>query len=57
MGGNWEWASNSALPMYNSANSVDAPVFGSVNCASASFDVVSNNNVPAEGSHNFRCVR
>lgn len=59
MTGDWEWASNVALPIRSPTGSASAGVgastFGSVNCASGSNSWIGN-SVHANNQHSFRCV-
>jgi len=54
---NWEWASNTTLPMYSGANyGVGAAIFGGGGCAYASWNWVGY-GTSGEASNYFRCVR
>lgn len=53
----WEWASNTTLPVYSGAGpGVGAAVFGAGGCAYASWGWVGY-NTSSEYSSSFRCVR
>jgi formylglycine-generating enzyme required for sulfatase activity len=54
--GNWEWASNFALPMYNSYNGVSAALMGDSDCSYASWGWVGC-SIGKQISGAFRCVK
>jgi len=57
MTGNWEWASNFALPMYDGSRyGVGAAIFGNSGCRYANWGWVGT-NTDREDSNAFRCVR
>jgi hypothetical protein len=57
MTGNWEWASNFSLPMYDgNGNGVGSPVFGGSGCNHATWLWVGY-GTGGENSGAFRCVR
>ena len=56
MTGNWEWASNEALPMYYGGYGVGAAMFGNSGCRYASWGWLGYDN-GTESTQTFRCVR
>lgn len=52
----WEWASNTTLPMYGTNAGVGVALFGAGGCAYATWAWLGY-ATSSEGSYSFRCVR
>ena len=56
MAGNWEWASNQALPISGSVGYVGVAIQGEMACSSATLGAVGSSN-EFRASYGYRCAR